>query len=160
VIGLVGAATGEPLAMGERDEDLGLVDTDRAGDLATQRQAVLDHAVVEVEELHGLDADLGRAVAFLPGTQRCRLARWDPIYAGVAVGGQQIADRLALLHPVVDSSGDAVLEIIGVSGHAERSRPGLVQRRQALLLRKKVAHRGHVTQGCAVAVVGHPAGRR
>jgi hypothetical protein len=46
VIGLVGAATGQPLAMGERDEDLGLVDTDRAGDLATQRQAVLDHEVV------------------------------------------------------------------------------------------------------------------
>src|SRR5664280_2623600 len=120
VVGLVGASAREPLAMGERDDHLGLLDADRASDVATQRKVVLDHAVVVVEELHDLDAHLGCAVAFLLGTQRRRFAGGNCVDAGLAVGDEQIADGLALLDPAVNRRGHAVLEIIGVRNHAKR----------------------------------------
>ena len=121
VVGLVGASASEPFPMSESDDDLGLVDADGAGDVTTQRQSVLDHAVVVVEELHDVDAHLGCAVAFLLCPQGRCFARWDSVDAGFAVCGQQVGDGLALLHPTVDGRGDAVLEIVGVRCHAKRA---------------------------------------
>jgi len=130
VVGLVGAAAGEPLAMGERDDDLWLTDAYGAGDVTAQRQTVLDHSVVVVEELHGVDAHLGSAVALFLGADGGGLARWNSVDTGFAVGGQQVGDGLALLNPTVHRRGETVLEVVGMGGHAEGSGPGLVEGRQ------------------------------
>jgi len=130
VVGLVGASAGEPLAMGERDDDLGLVDAYRAGNVTAQRQPVLDHSVVIVEELHGIDAHLGCAVALFLGAYGARFARRNSVDAGFAMGGQQVGDCLALLHPTVHRCGETVLEVVRMRSHAEGAGPGLVEGRQ------------------------------
>ena len=73
------------------------------------------------QELHDLDAHLGCAVVFLLGTQGGCFTGVDSVDAGLAVRGQQVAERLGLLHSTVDRSGQAVLEIITVGYHAQGS---------------------------------------
>jgi len=70
---------------------------------------------------HDLDADLGGTVAFLLGPHPRCFAGLDSVDAGLAMGGQQVGDGLALLHPAVDGGGEAVLEVVGVCSHAERA---------------------------------------
>jgi hypothetical protein len=87
--------------MGRRDNDLGLVAANGAGEVTTQKQAVLEHAVGLDEGSRDLYAPC-RAVVLVLGAQRQRLRRRDPVDAGLAVGGQQVAGRLALPRPAVD----------------------------------------------------------
>lgn len=70
---LVGTCICKPPVMGRRDHDLGLVAANGAGEVTTQRQAVLEHAVGLLEEFRDLHARLSSAVVFVLGARRQRL---------------------------------------------------------------------------------------
>ena len=102
---------------------------DRRGQVAPQREAVLDHAVdVTLEEVDGLDADHRGAGALLALAERAGLVGGHAVDAGLAAGDQQVRDVLARRGPARDRGGGAVLEVVGVGDDAERALPVVGER--------------------------------
>ena len=93
----------------------------RARDVATQRHAVLEHTVGITHELDDVDADDRRSGAFLVLAQRAGLLGIDRVDAGLAAGGKQVADLLALRGPPRDGRGGPVLEIVGMRDDCQRA---------------------------------------
>jgi len=126
VIGLVEHPRPPSVVVVAGDDDVGTMPAHRAGDVAPQRQAVLEHPVGMVEELDGVDTDdRGRGALFLLA-QRPGPFRVEPVDAGLPAGGPAVHAVLALRGPPRDRRGRAVFEIIGVRHDRQRGRPGLV----------------------------------
>ena len=101
---------------------------DRRGDVTAQFQAVLDHAVRVVEELHPLDPDHAGAGDLLPLAHHLGLLRGHVVDAGLSSGGQQVRHLAPLGRPSGDGSGAAVLHVVGMSHHRQRPPPVLGHR--------------------------------
>jgi hypothetical protein len=105
------------------DHDVGLVPAHRGGDVAPQREAVLDEAVRMVEELDAGHADEGRARAFLRLAEPSALRGFDRVDPGLTPRHQQVRDRLALFGPAGHRTCGAVFEVVGVRDHGQRAFP-------------------------------------
>ena len=119
VVGLVDHAPAEPLVPRARDDEVGALAPDGAGDLASQRHAVLDRAVAQVAELDDVDPDPASALALLRLADDGGLVGVHRVDARLAPGEQEVADVRALAHPAVDGGGGAVLDVVGVRDDAQ-----------------------------------------
>jgi hypothetical protein len=108
------------------------VAADGGGQVAPQRQAVLDHPVAVVEELDLVHADDGAAGPLLGLAHHRGLGRVHAVDARLAPGHQQVGDVLALVGPAGDRGRTPVLHVVGVGHDHERPPPvlgHLLQRR-------------------------------
>ena len=107
------------------DHDLGPQPPERRGQVAAQREAVLHKAVDVVEELHVSDPDQRGPAHLLVDPQGTDLGRVHARDAGLASGGQQVGDLLALAGPAGHGRGGTVLQVIGMGDHGDGSVPVL-----------------------------------
>jgi hypothetical protein len=126
VIGLIEHARAERLAVVAGEHDIRTRTPDRSGDVATQRQSVFEDAVLMSQELDVVDADDLGGRALLVLSQRPGLFGCHAVNAGLAAGGEAIADVLTLLGPARDRGGSAVLQVVGMRDDGQRRRPVLV----------------------------------
>src|SRR4029453_13000323 len=75
------------------DDHLRGVSSDRAGDVAPQRQAVLDRAVTVIKEFDDLHADLAGSFALLVLPQRAGFVRVHRIDSGLPAPPHEIVDQ-------------------------------------------------------------------
>ena len=116
----------------DRQHHVGPVATDRRGQVAPQRHAVLDEAVdVTLEELDRFDADDPRAGVLLGLAHLRGLVGRHAVDAGLTARHEQVGHPLAGRGPLRDRARHAVLEVVGVRDDAERARPGLGERLHA-----------------------------
>ena len=99
-----------------------------AGDLATQRHAVLEHAVGLLEELHRRDAHDARRLDLLGLAHDPALVGVHAVDAGLAAGHHAVGDVLSLRRPPGHGSGCPELHVVGMGDHAQRALPVLGQR--------------------------------
>ncbi len=114
----------EGLVVVDREEHLGAVAPDGTGDVAPQRQPVLEHAVAVAEELDGRHAHVRSTPPFLLLPEWPGGGRVEAVDAGFAAGGEDVDDLLALARPAGDGARGPVLQVVGVGDH--RHRPGPV----------------------------------
>ena len=124
VVGHVERRPTPRLGVVHHHDQLGLHAPDHRGEVAPQRQAVLDHAVdMTVEELDRLHADDGRAGVLLGLPQWSGLRRGHPVDARLTAGDEEVRHAFAHGGPARDRGGGAVLEVVGVGDDAQRARP-------------------------------------
>src|ERR671919_753908 len=129
----VGAAVG--LAVVDGDHQLGALAPDGGGQVAPQRQAVLDRAVGVVEELDVGHSHHRGAVSLLAHPYPGALGGVHRVDAGLALADEQVGDPLALSGPAGYGGGTAVLHVVGVGHDRQRPLPvlrELVERRLGL----------------------------
>src|SRR4029450_8099709 len=102
MISLVGHTGDHAYRESTTDDHLRAVSSDRAGDVAPQRQAVLDRAVTVIKEFDDLHADLAGRFAFFVLPQRAGFVRVHRIDPGLAARHHEIGDLLALAGPLGD----------------------------------------------------------
>ncbi len=138
-VAVVGHVEREPapgLGVVHRHDEVGTHAPDHRGQVASQREPVLDHAVdVILEELHRLDPDDRGAGPLLGLAQRARLGGIHAVDARFPAGDEEVRDALAVGGPARDRRGRAVLEVVGVRDDAERALPVVGEGQQ-------VAHAG------------------
>ena len=103
---------------------------DRAGDVAAQVEAVLDHPVAVVEELDDVHAHLGGAGPLLGLAEGPGLVGVEAVDAGLTAAGQQVADGPALGGPAGHGRRRAVLEVVRMGHDRQRALPVLRERSQ------------------------------
>ena len=93
------------------------------GEVAAQRDAVLDRTVGKAEELDVRHADHLRAPTLLVFTERPDDARLHAVDPRFAARGEHVHHVLALARPPGDRARDAVLEVVGMRDHGHRTLP-------------------------------------
>ena len=124
VVGVVHRSARSPVvAVVDRDDHVGPMAPDRGGEVASQRDPVLDDAVGVVEELDGVDAHLGRARDLFLGAPGTAHVGRQALDACFSAGDERVDDRATFAGPARDRTGRAVLEVVGVRRDRERARP-------------------------------------
>ncbi len=125
VVGLVEVATAPRVAEVVGDHDLRPVASYHRGDGPPEPDAVLQHAVREAQEVHGIDPDdPGRLDLFgLP--HLAALLRLHAVDAGLAAGHHAVDDVLPLPGPPRHGGSSAELHVVGVRDHAQGALPFL-----------------------------------
>ena len=128
VVGLVEVAAAPGVAEVAGDHDVGPVPADDLGDRAPQRDAVLEDAVGQAQELDGRHADDPGGLDLLGLPDPAALVGLHAVDAGLAAGHHAVDDRLALPGPARDRGGGAELHVVGVRDHAQGAVPVLGER--------------------------------
>jgi hypothetical protein len=106
--------------------------------VSRKRQPVLDRAVGEAEELHGVDADDARGLDLLTLPHPSALVGLHAVDPGLAAGHHDVDDLLALARPPRHGGRRAELHVVGVGDDRHRLAPVLGQR----LVLRLVGHAG------------------
>ncbi|GEC05016.1 hypothetical protein SSP24_26710 [Streptomyces spinoverrucosus] len=125
--------------MVQGDHQLGPVTADGGGDVAAQGDAVLDHPILVVEELHSADTDGCGTGALLLLPQRPGLGRCQCVDARFAACGEDVGDLTAVLHPGGDCGRAPEFEVVGMGHHGKGTLP--VGRHRLQLRERRIGHR-------------------